>query len=191
MHYAKMAQEKASHYAKMAQPNEKSRAPKSATHHRNHYIMGDGSMASNTFPEAIQMQVRGIVRDYDRVRREYMTLRRAILDAGGVDYATTRGNRDRRCLSRPVEGIEIKLEALERYQAFRQMHAVEHALDAVTKAFPGEMAVLLKTALMVNTCGGREFPFERLNVVGVSRSGFYLLRRQFYKAIAEELEIIV
>ncbi len=147
-------------------------------------------MARHSLPEAIQMQVRGIVRDYDRVRREYMLQRRAILDAGGVDYATT-GNRDRRCLSRPVEATEIKLEALERYQAFKQMHAVEHALSVVTRDYPDDMAKLLKTALMTNTCGGREFPFERLNVVGVSRSGFYLLRRQFYKVVAEELEIIV
>lgn len=146
-------------------------------------------MSKATLPADVQMQLVGIVRGYERVRREYHRQRQDILNAGTGAFHSTMSTVG--WTSRPTESTEARLEALDKYQAFRQMRAVDHALDLTCSTFPGEMGKLLRAALMVNTADGRGCPFERLNTIGVSRASFYRIKRRFFCVLAEELGLIV
>lgn len=147
-------------------------------------------MSKDSLPADVQMQIVGIVRGYDRVRREYQRQRRDILDASDGGFHSV-GGKGSRAMRRPTEAREARLEALDHYMAFRQMHAVDHALDLTCCNFPGEMGQLLKAAIIVNTANGRGFPFERLYTVGVSRASFYRIKRSFFRSLAEELGLLV
>lgn len=147
-------------------------------------------MSKDSIPADVQMQITGIMRGYKRVRREYLRQRQEVMDAGNASIHDA-GGKDHRSLHRPTEARALQLEELDRFPAFRQMLAVDHALDRVCGSFPGEMGLLLRKALLLNSADGREFPFERLNVFGVSRSGYYRLKKQLYAVLAVELGLVV
>lgn len=148
-------------------------------------------------PWDVRQQCIWIVRGYDRQRREYMKMRREILDAGSAHFTTYRVNgEERRAFlptahnaSRTTEDRQMQLEALEHTQAFRQMRAVEHARSAIGKDLPREMRDQLRDAIMLNCDDGRKYTFERLLIDGISRAEFYRARNDFLSVIAAELGI--
>lgn len=152
-------------------------------------------MGHDKIPWDIRQQCLWIIRGYDRARREYFRARREILDAGGQNFTTAivDGVEQRvympgaRRVSRTTEDKQLRLEALEQTQAFKQMRAVEHARAKIGAGFPAEMQDKLRDAIMLNCIDGRKYPFERLFVTGVSRSDFYRARNDFFRAIAMEL----
>ena len=139
-------------------------------------------------PTEIAMQCIWIVRSYDRCRSEYLTARRDIMTMGALsfDESGVRASSD----GRSVEEVTAHLQALDNYPAFRQMFAVEHALDAAVDAFPVPLRERLTKALKMSCMDGRGCPYERLDAPGVSRSGFYRLRCHVLYSIAEELDLM-
>ena len=146
-------------------------------------------------PWAVKQQCLWIVRDYERNRRNWLRLRREILDAGG-DHSTTYtvNGEERRAIMptahaarRTTEDKQMQLEALEHTQAFRQMRAVEHAKARVGADLPEMIRDALQDAIMLNCQNGRRYPFEQLFVVGISRTEFYRQRDAFFRWIADEL----
>ena len=163
-------------------------------------------MNERKLPWDVKQQCLWIVRGYDRPRRDYLRQRREILDAGGGGSGTTylaeigKGAdgkpkyEERRAFlpaahnaSRTAENIAIQLAALENTQSFRQMRAVEHARDHIGADMPDGMADALKDAIMLNCQDGRKYRFEYFFLSGISRSGFYRIRDNFFREIAEEL----
>lgn len=151
--------------------------------------------AHEKIPWDVRQQCLWIVRGYDRQRREYLKARREILDAGGdrsVTY-TVDGEERREYLpgahntTRTTENLAVRLAALERTTAFRQIRAVDHARARIGQDMPAELADRLRDAIMLNCMDGRKYPFERLYVVGIERATFYRARNAFFRQIATEL----
>lgn len=152
-------------------------------------------MSKSKMPRDLQQQCLGIVRGYDRVKREYNERRRDILEAGGERYTTynVKGEERRAYMpgghnvSRTTEDRELQLEGLEKMLAYRQMRAVEHAVDRLGAGLPDMLADYLRSAILKNCMDGRKYTFERLYTVGISRSAFYRYREAFFWDIANEL----
>ena len=88
---------------------------------------------------------------------------------------------------RTTEDKQMMLEALEHTQSFKQMRAVEHAKARVGADLPEMLKDALQDALILNCQNGRRYPYERLFLVGISRSDFYRQRDAFFRSIADEL----
>lgn len=155
-------------------------------------------MKASKLPWAVKQQCLWIVRDYERMRREYRRMRRDILDAGGANYVTyTENGEERRAYmpsqhnaSRSTEDRQMQLEGLESSPMVRQLRAVEHAKSKIGRGMPEMLQDALREAIMTNCQSGRKYPYERLYVVGVCRTDFYVMRDQFFHDIAEELGLI-
>ena len=155
-------------------------------------------MSKTKLPRDIQQQCLWIVRGYERNKRDYNERRRDIIDGGGARYAEYKVNGEERraflpgahTASRTTEDRQMQLEALEHTLAYKQMRAVEHALDRIGAGLPEMLADYLRKAIMVNCMDGRTYPYERLYTVGVSRSAFYRYREAMFWSIANELGII-
>lgn len=149
-------------------------------------------------PWDVKQQCIWIVRGYDRTRREYNRARKEIMDAGGENYVTyvENGEQMRAYLpsshtaTRTAENVAIRLEALEKATPVRQMRAVEHAKAKIGQEMPAAIQDLLRDAIVLNCMNGRKYPFERLYVIGISRSDFYRIRSSFFREIAQELGLI-
>lgn len=149
-------------------------------------------------PWDIKQQCLWIVRGYERTRREYLKARREILSAGGENYITTEINGEEvraympsmHNATRTAENTAMRLEALEHTPAFRQMRAVEHARARIGAGMPDMLADMLRDGIMLNCQNGRNYPYERLYIAGISRSDFYRHRDTFFRQIAEELGLI-
>lgn len=163
-------------------------------------------MKKEPLPWDVKQQCLWIVRGYERARREYLKQRRGILDAGGGGSGTTylaeigKGEdgkpkyEERRAFlpashsaSRTTENIAMQLAGLESTQSFRQMRAVEHARARIGEGLPDALRDALQDAIMLNCQNGRKYPFERLYVVGISRTVFYEIRDSFFRNIAQEI----
>lgn len=157
--------------------------------------MGAKKITRSKLPRDIQQQCLWIVRGYDRSRKEYKERREEILAGGGERFTTyfVDGEERREYISgshnasRTTENIEMQLEGLEQMPAFRQMHAVEHALERIGSGLPELLRDMMKKAVLLNCMNGRKYPFERLYTVGISRRGFYRYREAFFYDIANEL----
>lgn len=155
-------------------------------------------MKASKLPWAVKQQCLWIVRDYERMRREYRRMRRDILDAGGANYVTyTENGEERRAYmpsqhnaSRSTEDRQMQLEGLESSPMVRQLRAVEHAKSKIGRGMPEMLQDALQEAIMTNCQSGRKYPYERLFVVGVCRTDFYVMRDEFFHDIAEELGLI-
>lgn len=155
-------------------------------------------MKASKLPWAVKQQCLWIVRDYERMRREYRRMRRDILDAGGANYVTyTENGEERRAYmpsqhnaSRSTEDRQMQLEGLESSPMVRQLRAVEHAKSKIGRGMPEMLQDALQEAIMTNCQSGRKYPYERLYVVGVCRKNFFKERDQFLQNIAEELGLL-
>lgn len=150
-------------------------------------------------PWDVKQQCVWIVRGYERTRREYLRARREILDAGPGDHAEryTENGEERAAImpaahnpGRTAENIALRLEALEHTPAFLNMRAVEHARAKIGEGLPEALADELREGILLNCMSGRKYPFERLYIVGLSRSDFYRHRDLFFYSIAEERGMI-
>ena len=149
-------------------------------------------------PWAVKQQCLWIVRDYERMRREYRRMRKDILDAGGASYVSyTADGEDRRAYlpsshnaSRSTEDRQMQLEGLEQTAMVRQLRAVEHAKAKIGRGLPEPLQDALREAIMTNCQSGRKYPYERLFLVGISRTEFYRARDLFFENIAQELNLI-
>lgn len=155
-------------------------------------------MSKTKLPRDIQQQCLWIVRGYERCKRDYNERRRDILEGGGAKYTTyeVKGEERRAYLpgahnaSRTTEDKQMQLAGLEQTQSYKQMRAVEHALDRIGAGLPEMIRDLLKKAIMLNCINGRTYTYERLYTVGISRASFYRYREAFFWDIANELGII-
>lgn len=156
-------------------------------------------MSKTKLPRDIQQQCLWIVRGYERNKRDYNERRREIIDSGGAHYTEYRAanGEERRAFlpgshtaSRTTEDKMMQLEGLEHTQAYKQMEAVEHALDRVGAGLPDMMRSDLKKAIRNNIENGKKYPFDRLYIVGISRRGFYRYRESFLWDIANELGLL-
>lgn len=149
-------------------------------------------------PWAVKKRCLLMVADYDRARLECQRRRKEILDAGGERYETyelVSGKKVEMARAyqpggggagRTTEQIAMRLEALESTSTFKDLRAVEHARARIGAGMPEMLADKLREAIMINCQSGRRYPFERLFVVGISRSEFYRIRDEFLRQIATE-----
>lgn len=152
-------------------------------------------MNKEKLPWAVKQQILWMVRDYDRMRREYKRMRRDILDAGGEHYTTYVVNGEERRAyisgghnaSRSTEDRQMQLETLEQTPMVKQMRAIEHASARIGRDMPEMLQDQLRESILLNCQSGRKYTFERLYVVGISRSDFYRIRDTFFGEIAAEL----
>ena len=155
-------------------------------------------MSKEKLPWAVKQQILWMVRDYDRMRREYKRMRRDILDAGGEHYTTYVVNGEERrayisgghTASRSTEDRQMQLETLEQTPMVKQMRAIEHASARIGKDLPEMLRDQLRESILLNCQSGRKYTFERLFVVGISRSDFYRIRDKFFGEIAVELGLM-
>ena len=148
-------------------------------------------------PWWVKQQCLAVVRGYEASRKEYLRMRREILDAGSgngpVDYIDEKGRKQSTLIpgahhaSRTTENKALRLEALESSQACRQIRAVEHARDRIGEGLPEALRDMLRDGIMLNCMNGRKYNYERLYVTGISRSEFYRFRDTFFRMIAAEL----
>lgn len=148
-------------------------------------------------PWYVKQQCLAVVRGYDLSRKEYLRMRREILDeghgGGPVDYIDEKGRKQSTLIpgqhhaSRTTENKAMRLEALESSTAFRQIRAVEHARNRIGEGLPESIRDMLRDGIMLNCMSGRRYSFERLFVVGISRSEFYRYKDTFFRMIAAEL----
>lgn len=148
-------------------------------------------------PWHVKQECIVVVRCYEASRKEYLRMRREILDeghhGGPVDYIDEKGRKQSTLIpgqhsaSRTTENKAMRLEALESSAAFRQIRAVEHARGRIGEGLPDAIKDTLRDAIMLNCVNGRKYSFERLYIVGISRSEFYRFRDQFFRMIAAEL----
>lgn len=154
-------------------------------------------MSKEKLPWAVKQQVLWMVRDYDRMRREYRRMRRDILDAGGEHYTTyTVNGEERRAYisgghnaSRTTEDRQMQLETLEQTPMVKQMRAIEHASARIGQDLPEMLQDMLRDAIVKNCKDRSTYVYERLPVVGVSRREFYRVKDRFLGEIAEELGV--
>lgn len=152
-------------------------------------------MKKEKMPWAVKQQCIWIIRDYDRVRRAYLAARREIIEASGSHFTEYVVNGERRLAIMPgthtarrtTEDRQLALEALEYVPTFKQMHAVEHAREKIGLELPVMLRDALREAILLNCKNGRAYPFERLYVVGISRTDFYRFRDDMLRSIAAEL----
>lgn len=155
-------------------------------------------MSKTKLPRYIQQQCLWIVRGYRPCKRDYNERRRDIMEGGGARFTTYEVNGEERraylpgahTASRTTEDKQMQLESLEHTQLYRQMKAVEHARDRVGAGLPDMIRETLREAIMTNCESGRQYPFERLYTVGISRASFYRYREAFLWDIANELGIM-
>ena len=139
-------------------------------------------------PRWIQQQCLWIVRGYEQNKAEWRRRRHEILNASAAPQdGSPRGALGE---SRTTEARAERLDRLERTLAFRQMIVVEHALTRVSSGLPRAMGKQLRAALMINCSNGRQWPYERLGLDGISRIGFYRFRNRFLYLIAEVLDLV-
>lgn len=152
----------------------------------------------NKLPWYVKQQCLAVVRGYDQSRKEYLRLRSEILNEGrsgsSVTYVDTVSGETMATLipgahaaSRTTENKAMKLEALTQTMAYKQIKAVEHARAKVGENLPELIQDLLQEGIMRNCLNGRKYNYERLYIIGISRSEFYRYRDQFFRMIAEEL----
>ena len=154
--------------------------------------------SKNKLPWYVKQNCLAIVRGYDQSRKEYLRMRSEILNEGhsgsGTTYIDAVTGETMATLipsqhnaSRTTEIKAMKLEALTQTVAYKQIKAVEHAKAKIGEGLPELIQDLLQEGIMRNCMNGRRYNFERLYVIGISRSEFYRYRDQFFKSIAEEL----
>ena len=154
----------------------------------------------NKLPWYVKQNCLAIVRGYNQARKEYLRMRKEILDAGGAGGGSATPFVDpktgetmwtliptQHVASRSTENKAMRLEALEQTAAYKQIKAVEHAQARIGEGLPEPMRDLLRDGLMINCMNGRKYSFERLYIVGICRSDFYRYRDQFFRMIAAEL----
>lgn len=155
------------------------------------------SSKANRLPWYVKQQCLGIVRAYDQSRREYLRMRREILEeghsGGPVEYIDDKGRKQATLIpgthnaNRTTESKALRLEALEQTVACRQIRAVEHAKEKIGEGLPEAIRDLLRDGIVLNCKNGRAYTYERLYIVGISRSEFYRYRDTFFRMIAAEL----
>ena len=73
----------------------------------------------------------------------------------------------------------------ERVREFERIEAVEQALIAVGQDVDAEeVRRQLRDAIMLNVESGRRYPYEQLDLPGVSRADFYRRKNRFLEDIA-------
>lgn len=155
------------------------------------------SRDENRLPWHVKQYCLAMVRGYESSRKEYLRMRREILDdgphGGPVDYIDDKGRRQAALIpgqhsqSRTTEQKALRLEALEQTPVCRQIRAVEHARDRIGEGLPVLIRDLLREAIMMNCQNGRKYTYERLYLVGISRSEFYRHRDAFFRRIVAEM----
>jgi len=155
-------------------------------------------MSKTKLPDYVYQQCVAIVRGYKIVKADYKERRQDILDGGGARYTeyVVDGEERRAFLpgahnaSRTTEDKQMQLDALEHKPAYKQMMAVEHALNRIGVGLPEMLADYLRSAIYQNCLDGRKYTFERLYTVGISRSSFYRYKAAFLWDLANELGLI-
>ena len=84
---------------------------------------------------------------------------------------------------------EATPEELKEKYIFRQMRAVDHALDTVTKIFRADVRQKLRVALIL-AYQDKENTWEKLDS-GILRGDFGYARQRFIYEIASELELVL
>lgn len=147
-------------------------------------------------PKDIKLAALYIVRGQPRRQKAYRDAMQEINSRSGAGYisVTIRGRRERVYLpknreSDPAAWRAAAVEMLAGLAEVKTMQAVDAALREVGKEQPKEIRRKLQNAVMINSCGGEDAAFTRLDVPGFSQSGFYRERDKFLLDVAERCGI--
>jgi hypothetical protein len=140
---------------------------------------------TNKLPADVKQECLWIVRGYERRKRDYRLRREEILNS----TPDSKGNGGQP--GNPVEQAAIHLLKLESHPEVLRMRAVENALKIIGADIKNDkLRDKLRDAVYKNCLSGRKYPYERLDVDGVSRMGFYRQKTAFLLEIAEALGYI-
>lgn len=133
-------------------------------------------------PRWVQTVVLGYVRGYEDLKAWRERERQNIIcgkgESGGGPARTS-------APGRPVEYLTERLLALEQEPNARRLAAIDQALVEVGADMANaELETKLQRALLLNCVSGREYPYERFDLPGISRRAFYQRRRGFLYQIA-------
>lgn len=84
-----------------------------------------------------------------------------------------------------------RMDKKTRAREFERMEAVEQAMVAIGADIEAEeVRERLRAAILLNIESGRRWPYERLDLPGVTRSDFYRRKDAFLEAIAVRLGLV-
>ncbi len=137
-------------------------------------------------PHDIKQECLWIVRGYGRRKKAYRALVEQIMHGpqpgDGMPRDSSVGN--------PTESKAMRLAALEQYPEVQRMRAVERSLEKVGADIEEEgIRRKLRRALLLNCESGRKYPFEYLDMPGISRMDFYRRKERFLCDIAYQMNL--
>ena len=161
-------------------------------------------MAKYLLPEDIKLASISLVKGYDRRKKEFNEKVRDIMEstaAGWEEYTETIGGKEVVCRSyearrsgppgRPTEARAIRLERLMNAQDTIWLRAVENAADEIGKRYGSEeIRRALRDGILKNCRSGRRWPYEALDLPGITRKEFYKERRKFLWRVARYAGLI-
>lgn len=161
-------------------------------------------MAEYRLPEDIKLAAISLVKGYDRRKKEFEERFRDIVEATGVgwdEYIAEIGGKDVVCRSyegrgsgmpgRPVEAKAQRLEKLMTRPDTIRLRAVERAYDEIGERYGSrEVRKAVSDGILKNCRSGRRWPYEALDLPGITRKEFYKERRKFLWRVARYAGLI-
>lgn len=151
-----------------------------------------------SLPKDVRMTAIYIVRGQPRRKQKYKQAQEEILAGSGVSFVDVGGTSGQRCYlpggkgstGDPTANKAAALDALEEKDFVLVMRQVDAAADLIGRDLPDLVKKTLRDAILTSCQRGREFPFERMNVPGFTKSSFYRRRDDFLADVAERLGLM-
>lgn len=150
-----------------------------------------------SLPKDVRMAAIYVVRGQARRKQKYRKAQEEILDGTGCTFVDVGGTSGQRCYlpggkgraGDPTANKAAALNALESEDYVVVMRQVDAAAEMIGRDLPEEVKKPLRDSILISCQRGREYPFERLNIPGFSKSSFYRRRDEFLFDVADRLGI--
>lgn len=99
--------------------------------------------------------------------------------------------KEQRAVAASAVKPEKAAQKLERSEEVKRMKAVEQATVCIaTDVRSDKLRISIRKAILLNCRSGRQYPYERLGELGISRSEFYRRKDEFLRTVAELLGMV-
>ncbi len=154
---------------------------------------------SQKLPNDVKFTILALIRGQKRRRIKYLQDCDNILNSGGahcVTYKTQSGASALAYLpssmSKSISDTERKalaLKALNESMDVKVLKTIDEAFETIGSDIPSkEVRNKLQNGIYLN-CTSREYPYEKLELPGISRKSFYKAKYKLLYKIAKELEL--
>lgn len=161
-------------------------------------------MADYRLPEDIKLAAISLVKGYDRRKRDFDAQVRDIIEETAAvweEYMDVVEGKETRCRSydgrrsglpgRPTEAKAMRLDKLMHKPETIRMRAVERAYDEIGERYGSrEIRKAVSDGILKNCRSGRRWPYEALDLPGITRKEFYKERRKFLWRVARYADFI-